>query len=251
MARFLEKIFRPIAIPHLLRYVIILTVVVFALGYNNIFFLAKLFLVRNAVLHGEVWRLVTWVFVVTKITSPFILIFYLFFLWFLGNLLESYWGTVRLCAYFFTGMVGNIAAMFLLNEYSGSELLIATLTFAAAHIAPNHPIWIFGIIPLRLKWVAALAAFYPVALLIDVNGSLFEKIAVLFGVSNYLVFFAPTLIGDLHALIRRKRFARNARAAFDTLHCCARCGATEVTASTADFRMAADGNEYCEKHLPK
>jgi len=248
MARFLERIFRPIAVTHLVRYVVGLTAAAYVLGFGNERLYEALMLDRTAILHGEVWRLVTWI-LVSGIGNPLFMLFYLWFLWFIGDLLESHWGTVRLSAYFFTGMAGAILAMFLAGGSLGNELLTATLLFAAATIVPNYQILVFAIIPVRLKWIAILSAFYPVVLL--VHYPLPEKIMVLLGVCNYFAFFGATFIGDLRALIRRKRFARHARAAFDTLHCCARCGATEVSAPDTDFRMAADGNEYCAKHLPR
>jgi len=251
MDRFLEKIFRPVAVTHLIRYVVVLTAVVYVLGFGNPHFFSMLVLDRAAVLNGEIWRLVTWVFVV-EVGHPIFMLFYLWFLWFLGDLLESHWGMVRLNAYCYTGILATVLAAFLCgvsidNVFSG--LLSCTLLFAAATIAPNYQIMLFAIIPVRLKWIAILAAFYPVVLL--VHAPLLVKIAVLLGVFNYFAFFGASVIGDLSALIRRKRFERHARKAFDTLHCCARCGATEVSAPDTDFRIAADGSEYCEKHLPR
>lgn len=37
----------------------------------------------------------------------------------------------------------------------------------------------------------------------------------------------------------------------EALHRCATCGCTEITRPEADFRVAASGEEYCDRHLPR
>lgn len=50
---------------------------------------------------------------------------------------------------------------------------------------------------------------------------------------------------------RKARFAQSAAsAAHLTLHRCAKCDRTEVSDPDLDFRVAADGEEYCASHLP-
>jgi len=36
-----------------------------------------------------------------------------------------------------------------------------------------------------------------------------------------------------------------------TVHRCSQCGRTEVSHVELDFRVAADGEEYCTEHLPQ
>lgn len=51
-------------------------------------------------------------------------------------------------------------------------------------------------------------------------------------------------------LRRRQEFQRAMLPADEPMHLCKVCGATEHTAPDTDFRVAADGEEYCEAHLP-
>ena len=51
-------------------------------------------------------------------------------------------------------------------------------------------------------------------------------------------------------LRRRQEFQRAMLPADEPMHLCKVCGATENTAPDTDFRVAADGEEYCEAHLP-
>ncbi|MBV9126518.1 MAG: rhomboid family intramembrane serine protease [Verrucomicrobia bacterium] len=51
-------------------------------------------------------------------------------------------------------------------------------------------------------------------------------------------------------LRRRQEFQRSLVSADEPMHRCHVCGATERTAPDTDFRVASDGEEYCEAHLP-
>jgi hypothetical protein len=48
---------------------------------------------------------------------------------------------------------------------------------------------------------------------------------------------------------RRKRFEKAVNSD-QTIHCCEVCKITEVSNPDAEFRVSADGKEYCIEHLP-
>ena len=56
----------------------------------------------NALLHGEVWRLVTFVFV-PAYSSPFALLISLYFYYWIGSTLERQWGTAKFNLYYISG----------------------------------------------------------------------------------------------------------------------------------------------------
>ena len=64
------------------------------------------------ILHGQVWRLVTWVIVPPESLDIFTIIM-LFFYYSLGTALERTWGTYRYNVYIFSGMLFTIAGSFL------------------------------------------------------------------------------------------------------------------------------------------
>ena len=83
-------------IPNLMRVIVIGNVAVYVLMLltqaNDANALSFLTFNLNALLHGEVWRLVTFVFV-PAYSSPFALLISLYFYYWIGSTLERQWGT--------------------------------------------------------------------------------------------------------------------------------------------------------------
>src|SRR5437867_11885809 len=99
----LERRFGFLGIPGLIRIVVGFTALVFMLVRLNPDFRFMLDLDPERIRHGEVWRLVTYIFLPQ--TSSFLwIILLLWFLWFIGEGLEQAWGAFRLTLYFFVGM---------------------------------------------------------------------------------------------------------------------------------------------------
>jgi Predicted membrane protein len=246
----LEKHFGKFAIPGLIRYVVGFNALVFLLGLTQPAYLGALTLNRDAILSGEVWRLVSWIFI-PNTTSLIWVLFYLMFTWWVGDLIEGTWGTFKLNVYYFLGYLAcTIAALVFPGPSLGNTALTTSLLFAAATLAPELQVLLFGIIPLKLKWIAFISAGL---LGLSVLGAPWGVLAsVLIAFSNYLLFFGP-------AFFRRSRDAREIaarRAKFQpatvsTLHRCEACGRTEVSNPELEFRVSVDGNEYCTDHLPK
>jgi hypothetical protein len=81
------------------------------------------------------------------------------------------------------------------------------------------------------------------------------RAALIAAFANYFIFFGPEMVHQARhrheVSTRRRRFEAHSRSTDDALHHCAVCGATELTDSSLDFRVASDGEEYCMAHLPK
>ena len=247
----LERHLARFAIPGLIRYVVALNALVFVLLKLNPGYAAGLAPDRAAVLRGEVWRLASWIFI-PETESYFWIAFYLLFVWWLGDLLESSWGTFRLNAYYFLGMVLCTASALVFEISAGNLLLNLSLFFAVATLAPNLEILLFFVLPVKMKWVALLSALYPIEIVI--LGTLPAKMAVIMCLGNYILFFGPGfLMGRLdrrRADGRRARFEAAKLPRDESLHRCAACGITDRSHPDADFRVASDGHEYCSAHLP-
>ncbi|MEI8310507.1 MAG: hypothetical protein WCH98_07120 [Verrucomicrobiota bacterium] len=247
----LERSFSRFAIPGLIRYVVALNALVFLLVTFDHGFAQFLELNRAAILHGEVWRLVSWIFLPTT-QGPFWTLFYLMFTWWLGDLLEGNWGTFRLNAYYFLGMALCIASALIFGASGGNLFLNLSLFLAVATLAPNLEILLFLIIPVKIKWVAIFSLIFPAFILL--SGPLPEKMVVVMCLGNYLLFFAPAYFkGTLasHKTRERRQRFESAKLPVDAaLHSCSVCRATERTHPEAEFRVASDGNEYCTVHLP-
>ena len=115
MSKF-EKKFGKYAIPNLTMILIMCYVAGYvielmgkAAGNNLLGFLT---LDPYRILHGQVWRLVTWVIVPPESLDIFTIIM-LFFYYSLGTALERTWGTYRYNVYIFSGMLFTIIGSFL------------------------------------------------------------------------------------------------------------------------------------------
>ena len=248
----LEKRIGFIAIPGLIRAIVTLNALVFVLVLLNKGFDSYLALNIERVRAGEVWRLVTYIFV-PQISYPLLVLIALWFLWFIGDGLERAWGPFRLTLYFLVGMIGTTVAAVLTNAQFSSQMLFTTLFFAFAHFYPDEVIYIFFILPLKVKWIAwAYAGFLMLGFVTQSNS---YRLALIAALSNYLIFFGPGVVRDLRqrkaVAVRRNRFETQSRSEDEPLHRCATCGATEISDPNLEFRVARDGEEYCLAHLPR
>jgi membrane associated rhomboid family serine protease len=247
----LERRFGFLAIPGLIRIVIGFTALVWALMWLNPGFRSALDLDPTRILHGEVWRLITYIFVPQTLSLWIVLA--LWFLWFIGEGLERAWGPFRLTLYFIVGMIGTTIAAFFFGSNFSNGMLIASLFFAFARFYPDEVIYILFILPVKIKWLAwVFAAFLLLGFAVNSNS---YRAALIAAFANYFIFFGPEMVREARhrteVSTRRRRFEAHSRSADDSLHHCAVCGATELTHPNLDFRVARDGEEYCIPHLPK
>jgi membrane associated rhomboid family serine protease len=247
----LERRFGFLGIPGLIRIVIGFTALVWALAWLLPGFASMLTLDPVRIRHGEVWRLVTYIFLPQTLSLWIILA--LWFLWFIGERLEHAWGPFRLTLYFFLGMIGTTIAAFFFGSNFSNGMLIASLFFAMARFYPDEIIYILFILPVKIKWLAW--AFAALLLLWFALGPNSYRAALIAAFANYFIFFGPEIIHQARhrheVSTRRRRFEDHSRSTEDALHHCAVCGATELTDPNLDFRVARDGEEYCIAHLPK
>lgn len=244
----LERHLGRFAIPGLIRYVVALNALVFVLGYINPGYLNMLAPNGAAIMQGEVWRLVSWIFL-PKTNSMLWIFFYLMFTWWVGESLEATWGAFRLNVYYFLGVLGGSIAAVVFGISAGNFLLVQTLLLALATLAPNQEI-LFWFWPLKLKWVALIGMIYPAYLVLQGLWPI-----VILGLINYIAFFLPYFLQQAKhnkdVQSRRAKFEAAKLPESHTLHRCVVCGITEVTNPKADFRVADDDQEYCTDHLPR
>lgn len=250
----LERRWGGLAIPHLTRWIVLLN----ALGYLAIntqpTLQYALALDANRVLHGEVWRLMTYLFIPPSL-SPFWIVFVLYFTYMVGEGLEEEWGAFKLNLYYIVGMAATtFIAAFLTPGAVDNTYLNTSLFFAFATIYPDFVILLFFILPVKVKW---LALFIVATLGFQmVLGSMADRLAILVSVANYFLFFGSTIREQVilrrQAARGRVRFREALQTAEqETFHRCANCGRTEVTDPHLAFRVSKDGQEYCADHLPR
>ena len=109
----LERKFGNWAIPNLIVWLIGAYTIGFVLYQVNPSIIGLLMLSPYHILHGQVWRLITWVFMPTDTNLVYLLIMALFY-YQLGTTLERTWGTFRFNVYIFGGMLFTVIGAFLL-----------------------------------------------------------------------------------------------------------------------------------------
>ncbi len=260
-------------IPNLMLYIVIGNVAVYLLSVltraNDIGALSFLAFSLRGLLRGEVWRIITFIFV-PGFTSPFWLIVSLYFYYWIGSTLEREWGTARFNLYYFSGTLLTVLGAVLAGLITGQvDLLVAGTTYvnlsmflAFAVLFPDMQVLIFFILPVKMKWLAwvdgALFALNVVLSLIkgDWVGVILPIVALL----NFLVFIWPE-IQRLHDR-RRHQTARqtvNFRKAVRQQqqqkgyrHKCAVCGRTDADYPDLQFRYCSKCAGYhcfCQDHI--
>lgn len=261
---FLERRFSRFAIPGLVRNIVIVNMVVYMLSFFSPPLLGMLDLNPDAIRQGQLWRLVTYIFI-PNYGGIFTALFNqpgnvvetvlsLLCLWMIGDSLESVWGTFRLNLFYLLGMLGTTVAAFAFGAGFSNGMLNLSLLFAFAWYFPDFKILLFYVLPVKVKWLAWYAAGTLLLRFILLN-SLEYRMAVIVSLANFLLFFGPEIV----SIVRRRRGVANRRSAFakasvpedEPLHRCVTCQRSDVSHPELEFRVARDGNDYCTEHLPK
>lgn len=276
----LERKFGWIAIPGIVRILAgfqLLTYVLFKFN-EEVYYM--LMLDPELIMRGQAWRLVSFVFLLPPSMPVLLVIFALWFMFFLGEIVESMWGSFRLTFYLAGSILGIVAGAFLAyyvvgdigrlvegrragNEFyefmfrtrSTGLIWVTTILFAAAVMHPNLQINLFGVIPIKLYWIAI---FDGGLLLIDLLQLLrihpLLGISLLLAIGNFLIVFGPPTYRLMRqrgeVAVRRRKFEASKMPESESLHRCASCGKTEHDDADLEFRVAGDGEEYCKEHLP-
>jgi len=229
-----------LAIPRLIPAIALLNLFVYILFQFQPEYVSFLTLEPALVLRGEVWRLVSYIFIPqyflgsgSIMQSVFFLLYVWFMIW-VGNSLEHAWGAFRLTLYYVLGMAGVTIAAFLLGagQSEGNVLPLyinLSLFFAFATLFPNVQIYVLFIIPLKVKWLALFSLV--LILLAFVYSPLVGKIAIVISLLNYILFFAPMAVSNARhnrdVQKRRLKFASGSVPVDEPLHRCAVCKRTE------------------------
>jgi hypothetical protein len=179
--------------------------------------------------------------------------FYVWYLWWIGDGLESAMGSFRVNIFYFLGMAGTTIAAFFTGANFATAMVNASLLFAFARFYPETMIYLMAIIPVKVKWLAWVTAIF---LLLDfVTQGWDYRLALGVALANYFLFFGREIVQDAahrrQVQTRRARFETAQRPESESMHRCATCGRTELQAPDLEFRVAKDGHEYCLEHLPK
>ncbi len=214
-------------------------------------FAGMLVLVPAKVLEGEVWRIVTWVFLPPSESILFIL-FELWLLFIFGRALEDHWGAFKFNVFLFIGFALSVGVAFAVPWAPVSNVyLMASLFLAFAYLNPDFEILLFFILPVKIKWFALLTWIgFTIGFVL---GSWQDRAMIGAGVVNFFLFFA----GDMKLRLQGagRRTIKRQQARIDALtpnHTCAECGLTDLQDPQMQFRYCSKCNGkygYCSAHL--
>lgn len=270
----LQRKFGKYAIPNIMYYVIVIQIAGIFLGFFAPELRQYLTLNVNAIMNGQVWRLVTFVMTGYMGVQGVDLLFAaleLYIYYSFSQTLENIWGTFRFNLYFLSGILFNIVAAFILYfVYSvgmgiyvipdpyAMKYVFETLLLAFALTFPDTQLLLWFIIPLKVKYFAYLFGFFFVTNIAQyiMYGNIAAAVAMIASMANFLIFFFATRNYKKYSPNRMKRKIQYTKevqnATSTTRHKCAVCGRTELDGDHLEFRYCSkcDGNyEYCMEHL--
>lgn len=245
------------AIPGLIRYVALFNALVFLLHLMAPGYLSALELDPRLIVSGQIWRLVTWIFI-PETLSPLWIFFALLFLLYIGDGLEAEIGAARVTWFYIGGVVLCTAVNLLFGLMGGGSavgrantFLNLSLLLAFATLYPGFKVLVFFVLPVRVIWLAVIS----LALMILASLGQPPVVAATLGaaVLNYILFFRhelPALLGQGNRL-KVPAIRKKSPTASEPLHRCEMCGRTEASHPDLEFRVALTGAEYCLEHLPR
>lgn len=215
---------------------------------------------------GEVWRLVSFLFLVFPgslfnlgVVGVLLAAFFGLRITFVFNdALENAWGVFRTSCFIYGCALGQIIANVILAQFSplftipsGGEYLYLAAFFAFATLFPKHSFLLMLIIPVHVYILALLAGFL---LLMACVSSPFFAFFSLLAFAPYLWWGIPMALrnGKNRGQVARRRVefqskTKNSDGA--SFHRCKDCGATEKSHPDRDFRVTADDDEICSQCL--
>lgn len=262
-----------LSIPGLMRYIVIGNILVYLLNmfsFGGISSASTFFTFdAAAILHGQIWRLVTFIFVPYFGSNLFFFALSLYFYYFIGNALEREWGSNKFTIFYAFGVLLNIVVGFVVGTAS-MYYVNMSMFFAFATLYPDLQFLLFFIIPVKAKWLAWFdAAYFAFAVLQFVlAGQFLYALIPIVAVLNYLLFFASDIGSQVSYWKRRAEFRAAARSKSgpkvvnfhdrttqtkkNYLHKCAVCGKTDVSDPNMEFRYCSRCNGYycyCADHI--
>lgn len=209
----LERKFGHLAIPNLMQIIVIGMVAVYVLdmfsmpvsrgaGISQLIAFS-----RSAILRGQIWRVITFVFM-PPATRPIFLLVTLYFFWMIGQSLELNWGSFRFTLYYLIGVIGTIIGGFITGHASNYYLNLS-LFIAFAIFNPEMEVLLFFILPVKIKYLAYFSAASLLYMFIISGWA--GKVSILVSLLNLFLFFGEDFIDSIRGLIRRIKWKMDTR----------------------------------------
>ncbi len=270
-----ERRFHKYAIPNLMYYIVLmygvglaLTVASWQMDYSffDIYY-RYLALDAPAILHGQIWRIVTFLiyppsFGSWQFSTLFVGVIALFMYHSLGRTLEYIWGPFRFNVFFFMGMLGQVLAcligylVFRQRWFLTTGHLNLSIFLAFCICFPDAQFLLFFVLPVKARWLAVADGCLYLYSFIFGNAAM--RCEIIVSLANVIIFFLMTRtagkVVSPKEIKRRHEFQKEVKIKPQgkTRHRCAVCGRTELDAPELEFRYCSkcEGSyEYCMDHL--
>ena len=276
----MEKKFGRYAIPNLSLYLILCFGCGYLLYAINPAMLNYLTLDPYKILHGQIWRLFTWILIPGDGGSINIFtLIMLFFYYSIGSSLERAWGTFYYNAYLFLGMIFTVIESFVIMGISylmkdaallagttvikvASETYFAVIAqefsmyyismsifFAFAATFPESTVYLMFILPIKMKWMGIA---YGILMLVEAISAswIVDRIIVLGPLLYFIIFMLITKTGigmriSPRQVKRRHDYRKEVKKAKPmsiAKHKCAICGRTSEEYPDLEFRFCSKCN---------
>ena len=267
--RRLERQLQPLAIPNLTVFLIAGMAVAYLISVFNPQIGALMEFRPKAVLKGEIWRLVTFLFTPgigggLNPVSLLLFVMYLMFLHLMGSALESTWGSFHYNVFVWISYLASIGASVLVGAVLGDDaagtnlFLYESIFLAFAWLFPDFEILLFFILPVKVKWLGLLAVVqmtiqFLSGLAAFSAGGWLDCVLILASTVNISIFLGRDIAN--HLRYRNKRMLRKfseATRESAARHTCIACGATDLTHPDREFRYCTECQgtpAYCNEHL--
>jgi len=234
------------------------------------------------IIHGQIWRLITWILVPINQFQLLDIIMLLFY-YSIGRSLERVWGDYKYNLYILSGILITVLGSFVMMgivkvmpSYQGYPLetymsayaqcfsayfIYMSIFLAFAATFPENRVLLMFIIPIKVKWLGIAYSIYFLYEIISYP--LPYKFVIGASLVNFLIFFLAEVNrrkGSPKARVqqaqRKYQFEKDVKTYTSTgniaKHKCAICGRTENDNPDLQFRFCSkcNGNyEYCNDHL--
>ena len=186
-------------IPNLMQYLCVGMLGVFILNYipglrsaTNL-----LSFQRSLIFQGQIWRIVTFIFLPPP-GGIIAVVIQLYFFFFIGSALENQWGGARFNIYYGLGVLCAILCGFI-TGYTDNYFLNMSVLLAFATLYPEMEVNLFYVLPVKMKWIGLAWAAYMIYYCVTSAAWL----RVILSLAPYLVLFGPQAFALLRTDVKR------------------------------------------------
>jgi hypothetical protein len=190
-----------LAVPGLPLYLSAMTAFVAILSAVKPEFRYALELEPAGLLHGQVWRALTFL-VVPPPAGPLWLFLWLALLYSCLSALEAAWGDFKTTMYVAVGALCTVAGSLAVREGMDPTMVHLSTFLAFARLLPEREVLVMFVFPVKVRWLAALAGLL-VAVEFVTEGAP-GKVYLASGLCSYFLFFGRGHWLDLRAAWRRR-----------------------------------------------